>query len=114
MAEYTERVRCMPRSPTPASASLLPEDSFSPPEASDTPANQQGGPEDQTLPHAADGQSAKPIRTDPSKVPKWLKLPVSSYHKHIAALRSIPYEQTGSGECTGSGKRTGSGKLSLQ
>ncbi|KAI1886468.1 hypothetical protein AGOR_G00196060 [Albula goreensis] len=66
---------CMPRSPTPASASLLPEDSFSPPEASDSPANQQGGPEDQTLPHAADGQSAKPIRTDPSKVPKWLKLP---------------------------------------
>ncbi|XP_064180887.1 tether containing UBX domain for GLUT4 [Anguilla rostrata] len=65
---------CMPRSPTSSSASLVPEDSFPPPVDSHEPANQQGL-EEPPPPPQPDSQAAPPVRTDSSKVPKWLKLP---------------------------------------
>ncbi|MBN3300582.1 ASPC1 protein, partial [Amia calva] len=65
---------CMPRSPTPSSTSAVSEESFPPPAASDTPANQQSTAAAQPHPEP-NGQAPKPVKTDPSKVPKWLKLP---------------------------------------
>ncbi|KAJ8377107.1 hypothetical protein SKAU_G00076870 [Synaphobranchus kaupii] len=62
---------CMPRSPTPSSASLVPEESFPPPADPNEPANPQGA--EQAVPQS-NSQAARPVKTDPSNVPKWLKL----------------------------------------
>ncbi|KAG7327322.1 hypothetical protein KOW79_008928 [Hemibagrus wyckioides] len=63
---------CMPRSPAPSSSSLPPEDSLPLQTESNGAPRSQVNPED-----LRDGQrqAPKPIRTDPAKVPKWLKLP---------------------------------------
>ncbi|XP_061088678.1 tether containing UBX domain for GLUT4 isoform X2 [Conger conger] len=64
---------CMPRSPTPSSASLLPEESFPPPVDPREPANPQGA--EPANPQGAEPPAPQTVRTDPSQVPKWLKLP---------------------------------------
>ncbi|KAJ8283200.1 hypothetical protein COCON_G00020500 [Conger conger] len=64
---------CMPRSPTPSSASLLPEESFPPPADPREPANPQGA--EPANPQGAEPPAPQTVRTDPSQVPKWLKLP---------------------------------------
>ncbi|XP_072516923.1 tether containing UBX domain for GLUT4 [Salminus brasiliensis] len=61
---------CIPRSPGPSSSSLPPDDSV-PLEPSE-PSRIQQGPEETADPQS---QAVKPTRTDPAKVPKWLKLP---------------------------------------
>ncbi|KAL7854644.1 hypothetical protein SRHO_G00168340 [Serrasalmus rhombeus] len=61
---------CIPRSPAPSSSTLPPEDSL-PLESSESSSTQQRS-EDTSDPQS---QAAKPARTDPAKVPKWLKLP---------------------------------------
>ncbi|XP_036408673.1 tether containing UBX domain for GLUT4-like [Megalops cyprinoides] len=71
-----ERARacCTPGSPTPSSTSAILEGPFPPPAASNAPANQQstaaGRPGLRT-----NSQAPNPLRTDPSKVPEWLKMP---------------------------------------
>ncbi|MCJ8737495.1 hypothetical protein PDJAM_G00024410 [Pangasius djambal] len=63
---------CMPRSPAPSSSSLPPEDSLNLHTESNGAPRSQENPED---PSDEQSQAPKPVRTDPSKVPKWLKLP---------------------------------------
>ncbi|XP_053094042.1 tether containing UBX domain for GLUT4 isoform X2 [Pangasianodon hypophthalmus] len=63
---------CMPRSPAPSSSSLPPEDSLSLHTDSNGAPRSQENPED---PSDEQSQAPKPVRTDPAKVPKWLKLP---------------------------------------
>ncbi|MBN3313497.1 ASPC1 protein, partial [Atractosteus spatula] len=65
---------CMPRSPTPSSTSADSEEFFPPPLDSNAPANQKSTAADQPQPQT-NSQAPKPVKTDPSKVPKWLKLP---------------------------------------
>lgn len=62
---------CMPRSPGPSSSCLAPEGPFSPPE----PSVETKGPGEENQEPSSDAQAPKPVRTDPGKVPKWLKLP---------------------------------------
>ncbi|XP_049321537.1 tether containing UBX domain for GLUT4 [Astyanax mexicanus] len=61
---------CIPRSPAPTSCSQPPQDSV--PLEPSKPSSIQPGPEDTSDPES---QAVKPARTDPAKVPKWLKLP---------------------------------------
>ncbi|XP_030645556.1 tether containing UBX domain for GLUT4-like [Chanos chanos] len=68
---------CMPRSPTPSSTSLVPEESFPLPAASRVPANQQSTADGQPQPQTK-SQAPKAVRGDPSRVPKWLKLPAAT------------------------------------
>ncbi|KAG7491174.1 hypothetical protein MATL_G00000310 [Megalops atlanticus] len=65
---------CMPRSPTPSSTSLVSEEPFPPPAGSDAPASEPSAAADLPPPHA-NSQAPKAVRTDPSKLPAWLKLP---------------------------------------
>nr|XP_023672746.1 tether containing UBX domain for GLUT4 isoform X1 [Paramormyrops kingsleyae] len=64
---------CMPRSPTPASAPPFLVEVFPLPVAEGTAANLPGLEEEEEL--ESDGGAGKPARSDPGKVPKWLKLP---------------------------------------
>ncbi|XP_028829256.1 tether containing UBX domain for GLUT4 isoform X2 [Denticeps clupeoides] len=64
---------CMPKSPAPSSASLLLDDVSIPlPAEISAAGSQQGAATDGEESH---DQEPKAIRTDPGKVPKWLKLP---------------------------------------
>ncbi|XP_028978258.2 tether containing UBX domain for GLUT4 isoform X2 [Esox lucius] len=60
---------CMPRSSPPSSSSMVTEETLQ-----DPPESPRGGEEDDEE-STTQGQAPKPIRTDPGKVPKWLKLP---------------------------------------
>ncbi|XP_022611304.1 tether containing UBX domain for GLUT4 [Seriola dumerili] len=62
---------CMLWSPTPSSSSVGPEEPLPPPEQT---ADTSGCTKDEQDPSART-QAAKPTRSDPGKVPKWLKLP---------------------------------------
>ncbi|KAM6972530.1 tether containing UBX domain for GLUT4 [Aplochiton taeniatus] len=62
---------CMPRSPGSASSCMVSEDPLSPPE----PPMGTRGPGEEDQEPSANAQAPKPVRTDPGKVPKWLKLP---------------------------------------
>ncbi|KAA0701384.1 Tether containing UBX domain for GLUT4 [Triplophysa tibetana] len=63
---------CMPRSPPPVSSSVTSEDVLEDDVSSCGSSGQQSAVEDES-----DSQSSahKPVKTDPSQVPKWLKLP---------------------------------------
>ncbi|XP_044202063.1 tether containing UBX domain for GLUT4 [Thunnus albacares] len=62
---------CMPRSVTPSSSFVAPEEPLPPPEpTADASGSTQNGGDPPAHP-----QAAKPNRSDPGKVPKWLKLP---------------------------------------
>ncbi|XP_030627545.1 tether containing UBX domain for GLUT4 [Chanos chanos] len=63
---------CMPRSPAPSSTQLS-EETAPLYEESSAAAGQQRSAEDEFDTH--DQAAPKPVRTDPGKVPKWLKLP---------------------------------------
>ncbi|KAL4648653.1 tether containing UBX domain for GLUT4-like [Arapaima gigas] len=63
---------CMPRSPAPTSALALSEDPCPLAAVHNEPAGLQGARDEQSEP---DSEAPKPTRTDPTKVPKWLKLP---------------------------------------
>ncbi|XP_008278495.1 tether containing UBX domain for GLUT4 [Stegastes partitus] len=66
---------CMLRSPTPPSGSVGFEEPAPPPPPPQEPtANTSGSTQDGQDP-SAQTQAAKPTRSDPGKVPKWLKLP---------------------------------------
>ncbi|KAM7371951.1 hypothetical protein PAMP_009151 [Pampus punctatissimus] len=67
---------CMPRSLTLSSTSLVPEESFPPPMATKAPANTQSTAADHLQP-PTNSQAPQPVRSDPSRAPKWFKLPVS-------------------------------------
>ncbi|XP_078133367.1 tether containing UBX domain for GLUT4 isoform X2 [Sander vitreus] len=62
---------CMRRSPTPSSSSEGSEEPLPPPEPK---ADTSGAAQDERDP-SAHTQAAKPTRSEPCKVPKWLKLP---------------------------------------
>ncbi|KAM3624631.1 uncharacterized protein V6R79_025811 [Siganus canaliculatus] len=62
---------CMLQCPTPTSSHTGPEDPLSPPEP--RPDSSGSMQDEQNQP--AHNQAAKPPRSDPGKVPKWLKLP---------------------------------------
>ncbi|KAM7418734.1 hypothetical protein PAMA_016043 [Pampus argenteus] len=62
---------CMPRSPTPSSGSVASKESLPPPEPT---ADISGSTQNEQDP-SAHTQAPKPNRSDPGKVPKWLKLP---------------------------------------
>lgn len=62
---------CMLRSPTPPSSSVGFEEPLPPPEPT---VDTSGSAQDERDP-SAHAQAAKPTRSDPGKVPKWLKLP---------------------------------------
>ncbi|XP_062869284.1 tether containing UBX domain for GLUT4 [Trichomycterus rosablanca] len=65
---------CMPRSPHPSSGSLPPNEAFlHDTESNEASRNQHGSRQEPTDPEQS--QVPKPARTDPAKVPKWLKLP---------------------------------------
>ncbi|KAI1884413.1 hypothetical protein AGOR_G00226150 [Albula goreensis] len=74
--QKTRRLKkgCTPRSLTPLSTSPGLEGLFPPPAASNAPANQQGAAAGRPRPQT-NSQAPEPVRADPSKVPKWLKLP---------------------------------------
>ncbi|KAK3533690.1 hypothetical protein QTP70_023994 [Hemibagrus guttatus] len=63
---------CMPGSPPPSSSSLPPEDSLPLQTESNGAPRSQVNPEDLSDEQC---QAPKLVRTDPAKVPKWLKLP---------------------------------------
>ncbi|KAG7223809.1 hypothetical protein INR49_026492 [Caranx melampygus] len=62
---------CMPWSSTPSSSSVASEEPLPPPEQT---ADTSGSTQDEQDPSART-QAAKPTRSEPGKVPKWLKLP---------------------------------------
>ncbi|XP_053191843.1 tether containing UBX domain for GLUT4 [Scomber japonicus] len=62
---------CMPRSATPASTSVASQEPLSPPQ----PTADAGGSTQNGRDQPEHTQAAKPNRSDPGKVPKWLKLP---------------------------------------
>lgn len=62
----------MPRSPTPASAPPFLAEAVPLPVAEGAAANLPGLQEEEA---ESDGGAGKPARSDPGKVPKWLKLP---------------------------------------
>ncbi|KAG7460197.1 hypothetical protein MATL_G00218720 [Megalops atlanticus] len=68
------RTRCTPGSLTPSSTSAVLEGPFPPPAASNTPANQQSTAARRPG-LRTNSQAPNPLRTDPSKVPEWLKMP---------------------------------------
>ncbi|KAI3359209.1 hypothetical protein L3Q82_002734 [Scortum barcoo] len=65
---------CMPRSLTLSSTSLVPEESFPPPVATKAPADTQSTAADHLQPRT-NSQAPQPVRSDPSRAPKWLELP---------------------------------------
>ncbi|GLD49334.1 tether containing UBX domain for GLUT4 [Lates japonicus] len=68
---------CMPRSLTLSSTSLVPEESFPPPVATKALTNTQSTAADHLQPQT-NSQAPQPVRSDPSRASKWLKLPVLS------------------------------------
>ncbi|XP_076001897.1 tether containing UBX domain for GLUT4 [Genypterus blacodes] len=62
---------CMLRSPEPSFSPMDPEDPLPPAE----PIAHASGPTQDEHDPSANGQATKPTRSDPGKVPKWLKLP---------------------------------------
>ncbi|KAM4603514.1 tether containing UBX domain for GLUT4 [Polymixia lowei] len=70
-SQANESIASMPRLPTPSSSSLGPEDPRPPPEPA---AGTRGAGQDDQDP-SVHSQAPQPARTDPGKMPKWLKLP---------------------------------------
>uniref|UniRef100_A0A7N5ZXV5 RBD domain-containing protein n=1 Tax=Anabas testudineus TaxID=64144 RepID=A0A7N5ZXV5_ANATE len=62
---------CMLQSPSASPSSLASEEPLSPPE----PKEETSGSEQEAQDPSAHSQAPKPTRSDPGKVPKWLKLP---------------------------------------
>ncbi|KAA8578740.1 hypothetical protein FQN60_003838, partial [Etheostoma spectabile] len=75
---------CMPRSLTLSSTSLVPEESFPPPVATKAPTNTQSTAADPLQPQT-NSQAPQPVRSDPSRAPKWLKLPGGFDEGHYGA-----------------------------
>lgn len=61
----------MLQSPSASPSSLASEEPLSPPE----PKEETSGSEQEAQDPSAHSQAPKPTRSDPGKVPKWLKLP---------------------------------------
>ncbi|KAK5884959.1 hypothetical protein CesoFtcFv8_018721 [Champsocephalus esox] len=70
----------MPRSLTLSYTSLVPEESFPPPAATKGPADTRSTAADHLQPQT-NSQAPQPVSSDPSRAPKWLKLPVLSKEK---------------------------------
>ncbi|KAK1877642.1 1-phosphatidylinositol 45-bisphosphate phosphodiesterase beta-1 [Dissostichus eleginoides] len=89
----------MPRSLTLSYTSLVPEESFPPPAATKGPADTRSTAADHLQPQT-NSQAPQPVSSDPSRAPKWLKLPggfdegyYGACWKHLLLQRSTggPY-----------------------